>query len=156
MIDCKHWSKCGSGDGGCCSLGLFGGRPSYGTCRNVCEKGPGKKEKERPAARTFIGTRLKEIIKRDYHVEPGASCGCDSLASDLNTMTTEEALEKEAEILDQIVLNAIESAPGKYRWVLRLPGGKSLGRSEAKRLFREAVEVESKRLKKGAGNGSNS
>jgi hypothetical protein len=36
MIPCKHWTECGVNGGGCCSLGLFGGRPSVGTCGH-CE-----------------------------------------------------------------------------------------------------------------------
>ena len=31
-IDCEHWKACGVNGGGCCSLGLFGGKPSHGTC----------------------------------------------------------------------------------------------------------------------------
>ena len=37
MIDCKHWSSCSrSIGGGCCSIGLYGGKPSLGICKNTC------------------------------------------------------------------------------------------------------------------------
>ena len=41
-IDCKHWKKCHIVKGGCCSLGKFGGAPSFGTCILVCKKYKGK------------------------------------------------------------------------------------------------------------------
>jgi hypothetical protein len=30
---CEHWAACGVRGGGCCGLGLYGGRPSLGTCQ---------------------------------------------------------------------------------------------------------------------------
>jgi len=36
-INCRHWSDCQSPDGGCCALALYGGRPSRGICRHVCQ-----------------------------------------------------------------------------------------------------------------------
>ena len=30
---CRHWHDCGIAGGGCCRLGLYGGRPSHGVCR---------------------------------------------------------------------------------------------------------------------------
>lgn len=35
-VDCKQWSSCGTFDGGCCALNLFGGKPSYGCCAEEC------------------------------------------------------------------------------------------------------------------------
>jgi hypothetical protein len=32
---CEHWSDCGVKSGGCCALGLGGGKPSLGGCK-VC------------------------------------------------------------------------------------------------------------------------
>lgn len=32
-MKCDHWTECGIKHGGCCALGLFGGRPSLGVCR---------------------------------------------------------------------------------------------------------------------------
>lgn len=33
MIECDYWKPCGVRDGGCCSAGHYGGRPSLGVCR---------------------------------------------------------------------------------------------------------------------------
>jgi hypothetical protein len=38
MINCKHWSDCRVRGGGCCALGLYGGKPSEGTCTRACKK----------------------------------------------------------------------------------------------------------------------
>lgn len=33
MSNCAHWTDCGMRYGGCCALGLYGGRPSPGICQ---------------------------------------------------------------------------------------------------------------------------
>lgn len=38
MINCKHWSDCKVPRGGCCALGLYGGKPSEGTCKKACSR----------------------------------------------------------------------------------------------------------------------
>lgn len=39
---CGHFNDCGRVDGGCCDLDLYGGKPSYGVCWNVCGNNPEK------------------------------------------------------------------------------------------------------------------
>jgi hypothetical protein len=46
-VDCKNWAHCNVPHGGCCTLGLFGGRPSVGTCARCDKRDPGP---PRPAA----------------------------------------------------------------------------------------------------------
>ena len=36
LVQCSHWSACGVNGGGCCDLGLYGGRPSFGVCLQHC------------------------------------------------------------------------------------------------------------------------
>lgn len=38
MSNCKHWTDCNVRNGGCCSLGLYGGKPSVGTCMKACKR----------------------------------------------------------------------------------------------------------------------
>ena len=33
---CDNWSDCNVSGGGCCSKGLYGGKPSYGICEHAC------------------------------------------------------------------------------------------------------------------------
>lgn len=33
---CDNWSECAVKGGGCCALGLYGGKPSYGICTKAC------------------------------------------------------------------------------------------------------------------------
>lgn len=35
---CTEWSECDVTGGGCCRIGLFGGKPSLGTCMNACRQ----------------------------------------------------------------------------------------------------------------------
>lgn len=39
MIDCIHWKDCGMQGAGCCSQGLYGGKPSHGVCQLICKLG---------------------------------------------------------------------------------------------------------------------
>ena len=41
MIHCQHWTHCDSIDGGCCSIGEGGGRPSRGVCEDCTKLKPG-------------------------------------------------------------------------------------------------------------------
>lgn len=50
QTDCKHWSECGVNGGGCCGLGLYGGRPSRGVCL-ICKSRDG----ETPTTPVVIG-----------------------------------------------------------------------------------------------------
>ncbi len=37
-LTCPHWSDCGmDAPAGCCALGKYGGRPSYGVCLKICK-----------------------------------------------------------------------------------------------------------------------
>ena len=40
VIACENWRDNGSKDSGDCTLGLFGGNPSHGTCVHECPNGP--------------------------------------------------------------------------------------------------------------------
>ena len=33
MIECDHWTACNVNGGGCCAAGHYGGRPSFGVCK---------------------------------------------------------------------------------------------------------------------------
>jgi hypothetical protein len=47
-VKCKYWSECGVRGGGCCALGLYGGRPSVGTCGVCREHDDGLGNRTRP------------------------------------------------------------------------------------------------------------
>jgi hypothetical protein len=42
-IDCNHWKSCKNPQGGCCALGKYGGRISFGVCVLACAEYRGKK-----------------------------------------------------------------------------------------------------------------
>ena len=64
MIACRHYTPLSS-DGGTCAAGLFGGRPSNGTCANCRDRDKPLDEIPKPAFRTAMhklnpdGTRCK-------------------------------------------------------------------------------------------------
>ena len=49
--NCRHWTACANSSGGCCSLGKFGGMPSFGTCSG-CADYEGPKERFMPSIAT--------------------------------------------------------------------------------------------------------
>ena len=60
MIHCKHWITCTNKDGGCCTAGLMGGMPSYGSCLGSCAEYTGT-EDDRKADWQFVRDRAKRI-----------------------------------------------------------------------------------------------
>jgi hypothetical protein len=91
-INCKHWSECGVKDGGCCSLNLYGGRPSLGTCNLSC-----KREKECEQWTTQdksrgLGDSIAKVTERAglvrvakvYEKVTGKPCGCGGRQRKLN------------------------------------------------------------------------
>lgn len=36
---CRYWKECGVFHGGCCVIGFYGGRPSYGSCHYCLQAG---------------------------------------------------------------------------------------------------------------------
>jgi len=95
-IPCPHWSDCGLRHGGCCALGLFGGRPSYGVCASACIEPPSAwrmtwqpmVDPVPPAApaRPLLpmpGDVLHTLIKQlGFHQTAG--CGCASMQRQMN------------------------------------------------------------------------
>lgn len=61
---CGRWFDCGVAGGGCCSLGLYGGRPSSAVCRHLCDLGP-RTPASAPAASVAEGGG-------------GGGCGCSA------------------------------------------------------------------------------
>jgi hypothetical protein len=62
VVNCKHWQDCGIPSGGCCSAGLYGGRPSLGVC-GVCEH-----HTDRPNAAKIVAA-LPKIVQATVTAE---------------------------------------------------------------------------------------
>lgn len=54
---CGSWSACGVVGGGCCSEGLYGGRPAAAVCRHVCERGPRTPAEPKAAPREGVAAQ---------------------------------------------------------------------------------------------------
>lgn len=82
-MSCKHWSDCGVIGGGCCSLDLFGGKPSLGVC-GICHSydGPARGLGDRIAHLTKA-TGLKGVIDTIASAV-GVDCGCSKRQITLN------------------------------------------------------------------------
>ena len=83
-VPCKHWSDCGVNRGGCCAKGLYGGRPSAGTCLKVCVEydGPSRGLGDTIAKFTKL-TGLKKIADA-REKKSGKPCGCKGRQRSLN------------------------------------------------------------------------
>jgi hypothetical protein len=87
MINCPHWSDCGTIAGGCCALKLFGGRPSHGVCRTACthpDRGPmpapPAPRPDIPLAGDIIEALAKRLgadrLAKWWEKRTGIPCGC--------------------------------------------------------------------------------
>lgn len=82
-MNCKHWTECGVRNGGCCSLGLYGGKPSEGVC-NRCESYDGPARGLGDHINTFTSiTGIKGIVKAVAKLR-GEPCGCQDRRAALN------------------------------------------------------------------------
>lgn len=83
-VNCKQWIDVGIEDGGACSLGLYGGRPSHGVCRQC----PSREPVEPEGLGDRIGRWLHRIrvdrIAGLWTRLTGRACGCDRRRKFLN------------------------------------------------------------------------
>jgi len=81
-VECKNWESGGIKGGGVCSIGLFKGRPSYGTCILSCKEYKGPK------------MTAKEIIKQGHTQEPSLLQKAKNLGKEI-TKTAKRAVKGE-------------------------------------------------------------
>lgn len=68
-IDCKYWSNCNVTGGGCCSLNLFGGKPSTGVCLTACSKYTGDKKEALKKAQEY-----RQSLQQASAIVPQTKC----------------------------------------------------------------------------------
>ncbi len=153
-----------------CVLGLYGGKPSHGTCVN-CDKCTDVewhklKVKEmlarqpvtpvsrivvprpKPPVLSDVGDKLKGILA-GYGIVKVEACNCSGLQAALNAMTREEVIEK----IDKLSLALVENlkrnpnvADNAPTWVrlgvktMRFDPTNIAAKSMAERLLRQSCE----------------
>lgn len=82
-VYCRYWSDCGVKGGGCCSLNLYGGKPSRGVCGQCDKREPGLGDAVAKALDvTGVGPAVDRIIK----AVTGRPCDCAKRRQKLNQL----------------------------------------------------------------------
>lgn len=84
-VPCTHWSDCGVSNGGCCGLGLLGGRPSIGACSKCQSFKPASKGLGDWFAQVTLKSGLMSLVSKVSEAS-GSDCGCDSKQKELNAL----------------------------------------------------------------------
>ena len=150
-----------------CGLGLYGGRPSHGTCVK-CERNTDRQwhEKQvavmltvsaRPVAKisaepikpsSDIGGKLHAILS-NYGITEAAGCSCKATAGRLNSMTKDQVAENLQQLAQELAqrLKNMPQVAEKAHWWVRVGIGMALADptqlvaiEAAKRLIRKAME----------------